>query len=67
MAQYLFVDHENGDVSQNPVLSDDDRELVANETLEVFRFTAGKFERLVVESEENDDGDIEYPDSWEAV
>lgn len=72
MAAYLFVDTENNDITQVNSITDEDRELAVNESLQIFRFENGKFEQLTVdEITTDDDGNeldqVEYDDSWTAV
>lgn len=72
MAKYLFVDIENNDITQVNSITNEDRELAVNESLQIFRFENGKFEQLTVdEITTDDDGNeldqVEYDDSWTAV
>jgi hypothetical protein len=62
MAKYLLIESDN--TTQVNEISDEDLEAVVDENLRVFRVNNSRFEELLVEAVENDDGETEYTETW---
>lgn len=64
--KYLVIDSEG--VSQIEAIDDDLRIMVNDGEGDVIRFEQGEFQKLVVDGDENDDGDMEWNDDrWTKV
>lgn len=64
--KYLIIDSDG--VRQADVITDDDRIMVNDNDGDVVRFENGQFQKLVVDGEEDDDGEMQWEDdSWVTV
>ena len=63
---YLFV-HDDQGLGQRADYSDEDVFSVHEGMLEILRFNEEQFERLVTARHRNEDGEVEYDESWSRV